>query len=94
MENIFQQKYVNNYNKKNTKKFGYVKTNPYLCKVNLKQYIMKFMSLLAFTLSVTLFIVSVYANIHVFAYIAIFAISLSALVFFMEISEKKSKKIW
>jgi len=94
MENIFQQKYVNNYNKKNTKKFAYIKTNPYLCKVNLKQYIMKIMSLICFAVSVALFIVSVYANTYVFAYISIFGISLSALVFFMEISEKKSKKVW
>lgn len=52
------------------------------------------MSLICFAVSVALFIVSVYANTYVFAYISIFGISLSALVFFMEISEKKSKKVW
>ena len=52
---------------------------------------MKFMSLLTFAVSVSLFVISTYMHIVVFAYISIFAISLSALVFFDSIKLKQKE---
>ena len=54
---------------------------------------MKFMSLLTFAISMSLLVVSVYMNIMVFTYISIFAIVLSAIVFFDSIKlDSKNQK--